>query len=83
MTTTSKKAKVVRYKPTNALEQRKAWAKDTAARLVLAGGDTPSHDETARRAQAYRAVDMACLIWDCVEGRFTSGGNGKGGDDAS
>lgn len=55
---------------------RKEWVREAASGFVRMDRDGVLVDDQSRRAQAFRAVDMACLIWDLVEGRFL----GKGED---
>lgn len=58
-------------------EQRKAWVRDTAAAFVRASKEEIKVNQEERRAQAFRAVDMATLIWTLTNGGdMDSAGNG-------
>lgn len=65
------------YQPRD-LETRKAWVREQAAGFVRMQSDAVGFQPEQRRDVAYRAVDMACHIWDQVEGRFA--GDGKDGE---
>ena len=70
-----------RYRPNGALERRKDWIRSCASGLIRMSQAGIERTEAGRAAQAGRAVDMACRIWDLVETRFVSDkANGKDKD---
>lgn len=68
-----------RYMPIKpgTLETKKAWVRETAARFLMSDEFDIHPDSEGRRAQAFRAVDMAILIWTIVEGRFLESTDGS------
>ena len=63
-------AKARRYSAGGKDEIKKAWLRDAAAGFVRVDPSGIGALEGARSAQAFRAVHMACLLWDLVEGAF-------------
>ena len=57
-----------RYRTLTPAEHRKAWIRDAAAGFVRMDQDGIRIDSKERAAQAFRAVDMARLIWELTNG---------------